>query len=558
VDDQPQRLLSYEAILSSLGQNLVKAHSGTEALQKLMGMDFAAILLDVNMPAMNGFDTAAMIHQHPRFEKTPIIFVTAVHVTNLDQLKGYELGAVDYCYVPIIPEVLRGKVQVLVELYVKRRELERANVALARANELLRAEKTRELEQANTELEKANKALHREVAERKRFENELQEADRRKDEFLAMLSHELRNPLAAIGNVAHLMKALPHIDPQLRWARDVLDRQTSHLKRLIDDLLDISRIARGRVTLRLEPLDLRSVIDGAVETTRNLIIERRHELSLDFPDVAVNVMGDRVRLTQVVDNILTNAAKYTEEGGSITLSLGTEQDPAGSGLAVIRIKDNGRGIPREKLPDIFQLFRQIDIPHERAQGGLGIGLAVSRGLVEMHNGRIDVRSEGAHRGSEFIVRLPLSEQAALPASAARQPESPPAETAGLRILVVDDSVDSAESMSLVLGISGHEVRVEHNGPDALRAAEEYRPDIVLMDIGMPGMNGYEVARRMRETPAMRETALIAMTGYGRQADRDQSRAAGFNHHLVKPVDFDTLQSLLADAAPAPRKAATGT
>ena len=555
VDDQPQRLLSYEAILGSLGQNLVKAHSGTEALQKLMGMDFAAILLDVNMPAMNGFDTAAMIHQHPRFEKTPIIFVTAVHVTNLDQLKGYELGAVDYCYVPIIPEVLRGKVQVLVELYVKRRELERANIALEKANELLKAEKTRELEQANTELEKTNKALQREVGERERFENELQEADRRKDEFLAMLSHELRNPLAAIGNVAHLMKALPHVDPQLVWARDVLDRQTTHLKRLIDDLLDISRIARGRVTLRLESLDLRSVIDGAVETTRTLILERGHALSVQVPELPVTVMGDQVRLTQVVDNILTNAAKYTEEGGRIHLTLELDQGKGGSGgEALIRIKDNGRGIARETLPDIFQLFRRIDAPHERSQGGLGIGLAVSRGLVEMHNGRIDAHSDGLTRGSEFTVRLPLSAHGA--ATVIPKPPERKAAPETLRILVVDDSVDSAESMSLVLGIGGHEVRVEHNGPDALRAAEEYRPDVVLMDIGMPGMNGYEVARKMRESPAMRQAALIAMTGYGRQADRDQSKAAGFNHHLVKPVDFDTLHNLLSTAAPA-RKVASG-
>jgi signal transduction histidine kinase/ActR/RegA family two-component response regulator len=506
----------------------------------------------VNMPAMNGFDTAAMIHQHPRFEKTPIIFVTAVHVTNLDQLKGYELGAVDYCYVPIIPEVLRGKVQVLVELYVKRRELERANIALEKANELLRVEKTRELEQANTELEKANKALQREVTERERFENELQEADRRKDEFLAMLSHELRNPLAAIGNVAHLMKALPHVDPQLVWARDVLDRQTTHLKRLIDDLLDISRIARGRVTLRLESLDLRSVVDGAVETTRTLIIERGHALSVQVPETPVNVMGDQVRLTQVVDNILTNAAKYTEQGGRIDLTLEMNQ---ATNEALIRIKDNGRGIARDTLPDIFQLFRRIDTPHERSQGGLGIGLAVSRGLVEMHNGRIDAHSEGLARGSEFTVRLPLSAQGT--DKVIPKPPEHKSQPGVLRILVVDDSVDSAESMSLVLGIGGHEVRVEHNGPDALRAAEEYRPDVVLMDIGMPGMNGYEVARKMRESPDMRQAALIAMTGYGRQADRDQSKAAGFNHHLVKPVDFDTLHNLLSTTAPASKVASGG-
>jgi signal transduction histidine kinase len=544
VDDQPQRLLSYEAILGTLGENLIKARSGTEALQKLMESDFAAILLDVNMPTMNGFDTAALIHQHPRFEKTPIIFVTAVHVTNIDQLKGYELGAVDYCYVPIVPEVLRGKVQVLVELYRKRRELERANTELALANTTLQAEKTRELEEANAELEKTNQALQREIAERKRFEQELQEADRRKDEFLAMLSHELRNPLAAISNVAHVMKASPAIDPQLRWARDVLGRQTGHLTRLIDDLLDVSRITRGKVTLRREPLELKSIVSAAVETTRTLINHRKHTLQVDVPEENVAVLGDRVRLTQVVDNVLTNAAKYTEEGGKITISLQTDASAPGTpGDAVIRVKDTGVGIAPELLPDLFQLFRRADDSLARSEGGLGIGLALSRGLIEMHGGRIEAFSEGPGKGSEFIIRLPRSTAAVVepqrqPAAAERR------DARQLRVLVVDDSVDSAESMAIILEMSGHDVRKAHNGPDALRTASDYRPDVVLMDIGMPGMSGHEVAQKMRETSATRDVVLIAMTGYGRQVDRDQSRAAGFDHHLVKPLDFDKLNEVL--------------
>jgi signal transduction histidine kinase len=554
VDDQPQRLLSYEAILGTLGENLIKARSGTEALQKLMEADFAAILLDVNMPTMNGFDTAALIHQHPRFEKTPIIFVTAVHVTNIDQLKGYELGAVDYCYVPIVPEVLRGKVQVLVELYRKRRELERANEALALANTTLQAEKTRELEalnrvlaDANAELAKANEALQREIAERKRFEQELQEADRRKDEFLAMLSHELRNPLAAISNVAHVMKASPAIDPQLRWARDVLGRQTGHLTRLIDDLLDVSRITRGKVTLRHEPLELRSVVAAAVETTRTLISQRGHTLHVDVPEETIPVIGDRVRLTQVVDNVLTNAAKYTKEGGKISVSLACDTAANGApGDAVIRIRDTGVGIAPELLPDLFQLFRRADDSIARSEGGLGIGLALARGLVEMHGGRIEAFSEGPGKGSEFTIRLPRSTAEIAP-EPPRQPS--PVEHARrdgkqLRVLVVDDSVDSAESMAIILEMSGHDVRKAHNGPDALRAASDYRPDVVLMDIGMPGMSGHEVAQKMRETSATRDVVLIAMTGYGRQVDREQSRAAGFDHHLVKPLDFEKLNEVL--------------
>jgi signal transduction histidine kinase len=554
VDDQPQRLLSYEAILGTLGENLIKARSGTEALQKLMEADFAAILLDVNMPTMNGFDTAALIHQHPRFEKTPIIFVTAVHVTNIDQLKGYELGAVDYCYVPIVPEVLRGKVQVLVELYRKRRELERANEALALANTTLQAEKTRELEalnrvlaDANAELAKANEALQREIAERKRFEQELQEADRRKDEFLAMLSHELRNPLAAISNVAHVMKASPAIDPQLRWARDVLGRQTGHLTRLIDDLLDVSRITRGKVTLRHEPLELKSVVAAAVETTRMLISQRGHTLHVEVPEETIPVIGDRVRLTQVVDNVLTNAAKYTKEGGKITITLACDAAVNGApGDAVIRVRDTGVGIAPELLPDLFQLFRRADDSIARSEGGLGIGLALARGLVEMHGGRIEAFSEGSGKGSEFTIRLPRSM-----AEVAAEPQRQPAavdharrDGKQLRVLVVDDSVDSAESMAIILEMSGHDVRKAHNGPDALRAAADYRPDVVLMDIGMPGMSGHEVAQKMRETSATRDVVLIAMTGYGRQVDREQSRAAGFDHHLVKPLDFEKLNEVL--------------
>ncbi len=558
VDDQPQRLLSYEAILGALGENLVRAHSGTEALQRLMEMDFAAILLDVNMPTMNGFDTAALIHQHPRFEKTPIIFVTAVHVTNIDQLKGYELGAVDYCYVPIVPEVLRGKVQVLVELYRKRRELERANAALALANTTLQAEKTRQLEElnrtlasANAELAKTNQALEREIAERSRFEQELQEGDRRKDEFLAMLSHELRNPLAAISNVAHVMKASPAVDPQLRWARDVLGRQTAHLTRLIDDLLDVSRITRGQVTLRRELLDLKSVVAGAVETTRTLIQARKHTLSVQLPEHPVTVLGDRVRLTQVLDNIITNAAKYTNEGGTIGVSLDVEPgDADGSGHAVIRVKDSGSGIPRDMLPQVFDVFRRIGGAPGHAEGGLGLGLALARGLVEMHEGRIEALSDGPGHGSEFVVRLPRSAMKAAEAPV----DSPCTKGPGrLRVLVVDDSVDSAESMAIILEMSGHDVRKAHSGPDALRIVADYRPDVVLMDIGMPGMTGHEVAQKLRETPATRELVLIAMTGYGRQVDREQSRAAGFDHHLVKPLDFDKLNEVLAGSTGSPNR-----
>src|SRR5688572_16829545 len=407
--------MSYDAILSVLGQNLVQARSGTEALARLMEGDYAAILLDINMPGMDGFETAALIHQHPRFEKTPIIFVTAVHVTDLDRLKGYELGAVDYVYVPVVPEILRGKVQVLIELHRQRRELERLNKSLAEANAALQAEKARELEalnrtlaQANAELAEANATLQEQIVERERAQQALEAADRRKDDFLAMLSHELRNPLAAIQGSIELMQKKSIEDPQLQWARDVVARQNRHLTRLIEDLLDVSRITWGKLTLQREPVELREVAQLAVETVRPLIETRRHELQITLPDDPVYVEGDAVRLTQVVGNLLTNAAKYTEEGGRIELALERDR-PAddASGHALIRITDNGRGITGEAMPRLFEPSTHEERLNSGAHGGLGIGLIVVRGLVEMHGGVVEARSDGPGCGSTFTVRLPL-------------------------------------------------------------------------------------------------------------------------------------------------------
>ena len=560
VDDQPARLMSYEAILSVLGQNLVHARSGTEALQRLMEAEFAAILLDVNMPGMDGFETAAMIHEHPRFEKTPIIFVTAVHVTDLDRLKGYELGAVDYVYVPVVPEILRGKVEVLVELYRQRRELERLNRQLAAANAALQAEKARELEAlnatlaaANSELAQANRTLQAEIAQRMRAQEALQAADRRKDDFLAMLSHELRNPLAAIQGAIELMQLKKIDDEQLIWARDVLTRQNKHLSRLIDDLLDVSRITRGKLTLHTEPVELREVVQHAVETVRPLMESRRHNLTLRLPEASLHVRGDLVRLSQVVCNLLTNSAKYTDEGGAIELALERGTSAGGEyDEAIIRVRDNGRGIAKEVLSRLFEPSTHEERLNSGAHGGLGIGLIVVRGLVQMHGGSVEARSEGSGEGSEFNVRLPLlaGEDLVLTVAPAHSPAASVAAAAvpGLRILVVDDNQDSACSMTLLLELQGHQVNVAHGGQTALKLAGEFRPDVILLDIGMPGMNGYEVARQLRVQDAFADTLLVAVTGYGRASDVKQTEAAGFDHHLVKPIDYEKLQSLLAARA----------
>src|SRR3989440_62745 len=416
VDDQPARLLTYESILKDLGQNLVCAHSGLEALEKLIKEEFAVVLLDVSMPDMDGFEAARLIHEHPRFEKTPIIFVTGVHVTELDRLKGYKAGAVDYVSIPLVPEILRSKVAVLVELYCKRRELQELNHTLAHANErlaqantTLQAEKTRELEtlnrdlqQANAELEAANRSLQNEVAERTRAEAALKEADRHKDEFLAMLAHELRNPLAPIHNATQLMRLKPFADPQLSWARDIIERQVVHLSRLVDDLLDVSRITRGKINLTKEVIELGTLVARALETVHPLIEERGHRLTVETPETELVIYGDPTRLTQALANVLGNAAKYTDHGGRITITAsqkGTE--------AEVQVRDSGIGIPAQMLPSIFDLFTQLDRSSGPAQSGLGIGLALVRRLVEMHGGTVTARSDGAGRGSEFVIRLPL-------------------------------------------------------------------------------------------------------------------------------------------------------
>ncbi len=412
VDDTPARLLTYEAILGSLGHNLVRAQSGNEALVKLLEMEVATILLDVSMPGMDGFETAAMIRGHPRSAQTPIIFVTGVHLTDLDRLRGYEMGAVDYVSVPVIPEILRGKVSVLVQLYLQRRELSRlneamavANTKLAAAHDQLKADNTRELQSLNRTLERANEQMLGEIAERKRAESLLQDEARRKDEFLAILAHELRNPLSAMHNAVQLMHAAKLGSERVDWVRDLLDRQLKHLTRLIDDLLDVRRITSGSVRLQREPLDLESVLRQSVEAVRSLIDARRHTVAVRFAKDSLYVEGDLVRLTQVFINLLANAAKYTPEGGRIEVTLAADAEDGRWSL--VRVRDTGAGIPTDMLERVFELFAQANAPETRTHSGLGIGLSLVRGLVALHGGAVWATSDGPGRGSEFVVRLPL-------------------------------------------------------------------------------------------------------------------------------------------------------
>jgi len=511
VDDLPEKLLVFQTILEDLGQNLVMVRSGSEALAEVLRREFAVILLDVNMPDIDGLETASLIRQYKRSAHTPIIFITA-YADEMQTSKGYSLGAVDYILSPIQPDMLRSKVRVFVELFQlqqRTRQMADERIALAQAEAARRA---------------------------------AEETSRRKDEFIAMLSHELRNPLAPIRAATEVIRRVAAPEPTLTRASEVINRQVSHLTRLVDELLDVSRISQGRVTLKREQVDLERVITHGVETARPLIDSRKQKLAVALPGAPVWVSGDFVRLSQVVANLLNNAAKYTHEGGRIEISAS-----ANEGQAVIVVRDDGAGIDSHLLPHVFDLFVQGERSLDRSQGGLGIGLTLVRHLVELHQGRVEADSKGAGRGSEFKVRLPCI-------AAVGQPGAEPvavvdAPAVGRRVLVVDDNVDAAESIAMFLRLEGHEVKVVIDGYQVISAATVFAPHAVLLDIGLPGLSGYEIARRLRQQPEHADTALIALTGYGQKDDRERAMAAGFDYHFIKPADPSAVQAAIHRGRP---------
>jgi signal transduction histidine kinase/ActR/RegA family two-component response regulator len=374
----------------------------------------------------------------------------------------------------------------------------------------------------------------------RRLASELSEAGRRKDEFLAMLAHELRNPLAPVLTGLQVLRMTADNREQVLDASEMMERQVRQMVRLIDDLLDVSRITRGKIELKRNRIELKSVIDHAVEAVRPLREKMNHELTVSMHNEPVIVDGDSARLTQVVGNLLTNACKFTERGGKIDVSLERDGDQA-----IIRVKDNGVGIARDQLPRLFEMFTQLDATLERSQGGLGIGLNLAKNLVEMHDGTIEVESAGPGHGAEFIVRLPILTDSATQQT---QTETRKAETGSprRRILIVDDNKDSANSLAMLLKLKGHDVHTAHDGQEAVDKSESLRPDAVLLDIGLPRLNGYEAGRQIRNKPWGKNIAMIALTGWGQENDRRQSQDAGFNGHLVKPVDHATLLKLLND------------
>jgi PAS domain S-box-containing protein len=382
----------------------------------------------------------------------------------------------------------------------------------------------------------------RDVSERRRAEQELVAADRRKDEFLAVLAHELRNPLAPIRQATQVARSPSATSAQIRWSHEVIERQVGHMARLLDDLLDVSRITRGMLEVRRTRVELSSIIGAAVEMARPLIDARRHTLQIDIGNEPLPLDADPLRISQVIANVLANAAKYTPPGGAIRLTAEHSGD-----AATVHVIDNGIGLSRDSLHAIFQMFVQVGSPLERGEGGLGIGLALSKGLVELHGGTIEARSEGRGRGSELIVRLPLAKDRARP-----NPE--PARTAEgaasrLSILVADDNSDAAASLAMLLELGGHRVEVVNDGATALRVLARSRFDIALLDIGMPSMNGYEIAKHVRAYDWGRTMTLVAVTGWGQDTDKDQAFAAGFDHHWVKPIEPSAALDLAAATSP---------
>ena len=664
VDDQPANLLALEALLAGPNYHLVQANSGVEALERLQEVEFALVLLDVRMPGLDGFQTAQMMRRQPGSRHTPIIFVTAYEGDEFPIIEAYNLGAVDYLVKPLVPEIVRGKVASLVDLFLEKERAKQQrdqlrllvqattdyaifmldpqgvvttwNVGAERINgykaeeiigqhfsrfypreaiergwpnhelevaqregrfedegwrirkdgsrlwanviitamrddqkrligfskvtrdltERKRAEEA--LRQANVELEErvrkrtaeliqANEGLAAEIEQRNRLEEELRQrldqlatADRHKNEFLAMLAHELRNPLAPVRNALHILK-MPGIDRYIvEQAQGVLDRQVGQMVRLVDDLLDVSRIVRGRIELRPERLEISTIVKRALETAQPTIDAHGHQVLVSLPSQPVFVQADLVRLSQVISNLLINAAKYTPQASQIRLTA----ERAGNEV-VLRVQDSGSGIAPELLPHIFDLFVQANRSLARSEGGLGVGLTLVKRLVEMHRGSVSAASPGPGQGSEFCVRLPvLSER---PVADKERPARPtaPSDLPSRKVLVVDDNVDAAESAAMLLRLWGHEVRTVHDGPSVFQVVRDFQPEVILLDIGLPGMTGYEVAQRLRAQPEFESLVLAAMTGYGREEDRRRSQEAGFDVHLTKPLDPHKLEAVVA-------------
>ena len=533
VDDSQANLIAIEAALGDLGAQVVRAQSGGEALRLLLERDFALVLLDVKMPSMDGFETARMIRARRRSRHTPIVFITAYGRDDREVTAAYALGAVDFLFKPIAPEVLRAKATVFVELQARTAEV-------ARQAEQIREHERREHErEMDRERERwAAEALRRQM-------EQLAEADRYKDRFLAMLGHELRNPLASITTGLELMRMTlaehPPADDahQLQHTQAIVERQTRHLARLVDDLLDLARIRSGKIELRKSEVLLHELVEQAVHSSRPLVERHQHELVLELPEQPVQLSGDPVRLVQVLANLLNNAARYTPAKGKITVRAARKGDSV-----EIRVIDNGRGMSAEFLPHAFDAFRQES---EQPDHGLGLGLALAQQIVALHDGSVSAHSDGMGHGSELVVALPLgvsSEHKPLPPRV-RKTTPPRIASRALTITLIDDSEDVRELMAELLRSWGHQVSVACDGESGVELTLRTRPDVAFVDIGLPLLDGYGVATRLRKEAGPKVPRLIAMTGFGRESDKQRAHEVGFDLHIVKPASIEALKQALA-------------
>ena len=549
VDDLPEKLLVYRTLLEDLDAQIVEAHSGTEALKRVLEGEFAVILLDVNMPDIDGLETANLVRRHKNGRHTPIIFITS-YADEMQTARGYELGAVDYILSPVIAPVLRTKVRVFVDLY-------EARAALALSNQEL---ETRVVERT-AELQKSNERLHAEIAERLRAEAEreallarekvlraeAEELSRLKDEFLATMSHELRTPLNAIFGWITLLRTRRLDDATQERALETIERNARAQKRLIEDLLDVSRIVTGKVALELVTVDPRRVVEAALETMHPAAQTKGLKIVPLLDTGAGTVRGDFARLQQVVCNLLSNAIKFTDAGGHVEVCLARR-----TGEVEISVADSGQGIKAEFLPLVFDRFRQEDGSISRRHGGLGLGLAIVRHLVELHAGSVDAQSDGEGKGAKFIVRLPVRETNLLP----RMPEIPadaivtPAMLLGLRLLVVDDDPGARELISGMLEGFGAQVSVADGGHAALKLLFAERPDVLIADLGMPEMDGYALIEQVRalDPDFGGKTPAVAVTAYASPQDRLRALQAGYQNHVAKPVEAEELAIVIASLA----------
>ena len=552
VDDLPEKLLVYRTLLEDLDAQIIEAHSGTEALKRVLEGEFAVILLDVNMPDIDGLETANLLRRHKNGRHTPIIFITS-YADEMQTARGYELGAVDYILSPIIAPVLRTKVRVFVDLY-------EARAALSLSNHELETRVT----ERTAELQKSNERLQAEIAERLRAEAEreallareqvlraeAEELSRLKDEFLATMSHELRTPLNAIFGWITLLRTRRLDEATQERALETIERNARAQKRLIEDLLDVSRIVTGKVALELVTVDPRRVVEAALETMHPAAQAKGLKIVPLLDIGAGTVRGDFARLQQIVCNLLSNAIKFTDGGGHIEVCLARR-----NGEVEISVADSGQGIKPEFLPLVFDRFRQEDGSISRRHGGLGLGLAIVRHLVELHAGSVEAQSLGEGEGAKFIVRLPVREGGIIP-RVSEAPNSGMVSAAmlmGVRLLVVDDDPGARELISGMLEGFGAQVSTADSGQAALSLLFAQRPDVLIADLGMPGMDGYTLIEQVRglEPDFGGLTPAVAVTAYASPQDRLRALQAGYQNHVAKPVEAEELAIVIASLAGRP-------